>query len=115
MLPKKEIIRMLAKRVNCTILDAELFYNNVVDVLEDVIIKSGYLRFLFGHFQVKTRNPKRIYNIATGDYQMSETINTLTFKVNPRMKSLVRYGRTGKPKKEKFNEDFFEVMDAEEE
>lgn len=105
MLKKKEIIRMLAKRVNCTILDAELFYNNVIDVLEDVIIKSGYLQLPFGHFIVKVRNPKRIYNISTGQYQMSDTINTLTFKVNPRMKSLVRYGKTGKPKIEEKLED----------
>lgn len=98
MLLKKDIIRMLAKRVNCTMLDAELFYNNVIDVLEDVILKSGFLRLPFGAFVIKTRKGKRIYNISTQDYMMSDDINTLTFKVNPRMKSLVRYGRTGKPK-----------------
>ena len=94
---KKQLVKLTALKTGLSELKTMKVINTFFDAFVDSLIKDNHIELRgIGVFEIKTRKPKSIQNIATGkptqarsykdiDYKTSKTLKTL---LNPKKKQV---------------------------
>lgn len=86
---KKDIVKKLANKVNCTLNDANLFYTNMLEVMEEALLESGELQLTFGKFRLKRTKDRPGYSVVQRKMITVPGRNYVSFKPNIRIKDVL--------------------------